>query len=422
MTAAARWWMLDVMSTTEIPHEPDSDSIAPHYVDEAELHELLVHDHEEREADRRALPGFLLAATVSGIVLAVIAIVVSVYAAAGRSDATDTAGETARAATAAAAPAPVDPATAPAPTIAQAKGVEFEAYKRPDPALPAVPAGAIKRFHITVDEHVAQVSAALAPTKVWTYGVNGTSYPGTGGSPPIVVDQGDKVQITLDNAGTDGMSVSMPHSIDFHSAEVAPNVDYTDVEPGRKKTFSFVAKHPGVYMYHCATQPILLHTGAGMTGMMVVRPAGLPAARELWITQQEFFIGKPGGGTSLAKVQASNPDVIAFNGFANQYKTHPIGVKRGERIRMYVLNAGVSTWSAFHVIGTVFDTTHVEGVAGRDSQTINLAPSQGGWVDFTLDKEGNYPFVTHAFADMVKGAAGLLHTSGAPLPKPGKAH
>ena len=45
----------------------------------------------------------------------------------------------------------------------------------------------------------------------------------------------------------------MPHSIDFHSAEVAPNVDYTDIEPGQTKTFSFVAKHPGVYMYHCAT-------------------------------------------------------------------------------------------------------------------------------------------------------------------------
>ena len=214
----------------------------------------------------------------------------------------------------------------------------------------------------------------------------------------------------------------MPHSIDFHSAEVAPNVDYTDIKPGETKTFSFVAKHPGVYMYHCATQPILLHTGAGMTGMMVVRPRGLPAAKELWLTQQEFFIGKAGGGASLPKIEAKAPDVIAFNGYANQYKDHPIAVRRGERIRLYVLNADVSTWSAFHVIGTVFDTTRIEGATGRDSQTVNLAPSQGGWVDFTLDAEGNYPFVTHAFGDMVKGAVGVLHTSGAPLPKPGSAH
>ena len=47
-------------------------------------------------------------------------------------------------------------------------------------------------------------------------------------------------------------------------------------------------------------------------------------------------------------------------------------------------------------------------------QTINLAPSQGGWVEFTLGEEGSYPFVTHAFGDMVKGALGILQTRHAP--------
>jgi nitrite reductase (NO-forming) len=83
---------------------------------------------------------------------------------------------------------------------------------------------------------------------------------------------------------------------------------------------------------------------------------------------------------------------------------------------MYVLNAGPSIWSAFHVIGTVFDRTVVEGTVGHDAQTVNLAPSQGGWVEFTLDAEGNFPFVTHAFGDMTKGALGVLHTSKAPVP------
>jgi uncharacterized cupredoxin-like copper-binding protein len=62
----------------------------------------------------------------------------------------------------------------------------------------------------------------------------------------------------------------------------------------------------------------------------------------------------------------------------------------------------------------VFDKTYVEGVVGYDAQTVSFAPSQGGWVEFTLDQEGNFPFVTHAFGDMVKGAAGILHTTGAP--------
>ena len=66
------------------------------------------------------------------------------------------------------------------------------------------------------------------------------------------------------------------------------------------------------------------------------------------------------------------------------------------------------------MIGTVFDRTVIEGVPGHDSQTMNLAPSQGGWAEFTLDEEGTYPFVTHAFGDAVKGAIGVVQTSHAP--------
>ena len=130
--------------------------------------------------------------------------------------------------------------------------------------------------------------------------------------------------------------------------------------------------------------------------------------------QQEFYIGKPGGVADYAKMQAKRPDVIAFNGYANQYATKPIKVNRGERIRMYVLNGGPSIWTAFHVIGTVFDRAHTDNGIMRDVQTVNLAPSQGGWVEFTLDEEGKYPFVDHAFADAEKGAIGVLETRNAP--------
>jgi uncharacterized cupredoxin-like copper-binding protein len=116
----------------------------------------------------------------------------------------------------------------------------------------------------------------------------------------------------------------------------------------------------------------------------------------------------------MAKMAAKEPDVIAFNGYGNQYKDNPISVRKDEKVRMYVLNAGPSVWSAFHVIGAVFDRTVVEGAPGRDAQTINLAPSQGGWVEFTLDEEGTFPFVNHAFGDMVKGSLGILATPNAP--------
>lgn len=81
------------------------------------------------------------------------------------------------------------PGTAAAPTLAQAKGVAFEKFAKVDPTLPAVPAGAIKRFTVDVDQHVVQVSKDLAPIEAWTYTVNGKLYKGAAASPPIVVEQ-----------------------------------------------------------------------------------------------------------------------------------------------------------------------------------------------------------------------------------------
>lgn len=341
--------------------------------------------------------------------LAVLAIITAIVAlASGGDEPSNTTTVVRQSSTAAA-------ASTAAPTLAQSKGVSFEPFERVDPTLPAVPAGAVKHFTVDVDEHVVQVAKDLAPTRAWTYTVNGKVYKGTAASPPIVVEQGDKVAIRFVNGGSKAMNVTMAHSIDFHSAEVAPNKYYVDIAPGKSETIRFTADHPGVFMYHCATQPVLMHVGNGMAGMMVVKPRNLPKVdRELWVTQGEYYLGKPGAPADMDKLTAEKPDVIAFNGYANQYKAEPIAVRKGERIRLYVLNEGPSKWSAFHVIGTVFDKAVVENTTFRDSQTMNLAPSQGGWAEFTLDQEGNFPFVTHAFGDMVKGAAGILQTANAP--------
>ena len=305
-------------------------------------------------------------------------------------------------------------ATAPAPTLAQARGVAYEKFEPVNPTVPAVPAGPVKKFTVSVIQHVVQVSPALAPVEAWSYTVNGVAYRGTAASPPMVVNQGDRVQVTFIN-GTARDGVNMAHSIDIHAAQIAPNLNYVDVAPGQKKVITFTAHYAGVFMYHCATQPVLMHTGAGMTGMFLVKPRHLPpAARELWLVQGEYYIGRPGGLADEAKMTAEQPDVIAFNGYAGQYKFDPITVPVGRTIRLYVLNAGPSKWSAFHVIGGLFDTVDEEGVVSHGAQTVNLSPAEGAWMDLTLPQAGNYTFVTHAFGDMVKGGAGVLHTPGAP--------
>lgn len=390
------------MATTTRPH-PDLDT--PLTGPQASAADA------EREQARRE---WTMVTAGLAVVAAILATIIAsfAFASGGEERTIVKTSDTAKAAPAAAAGALPVAAKADDPA---AEGVDFEKFQWVDPTLPEVPAGPVKKFDVDVYQHVTKVHDDLAPTEVWSFSVNGKEYRGTGVSAPMVVTEGDTVDFTLTNGSSKRMAVNLPHSLDFHSAEVNPGTRYIDLAPGKSQHYRFVAKHPGVYMYHCATQPVLHHTGAGMVGMMVVKPKDLaPVDRELWTVQQEYYMGAPGKVGDLAKMEAKKPDVIAFNGYANQYKTKPIAVRKDEKIRMYVLNAGPSIWSAFHVIGTVFDKAHTDNGIARDVQTVNLAPSQGGWVEFTLDEEGGYPFVTHAFGDAVKGAIGVLQTANAP--------
>jgi nitrite reductase (NO-forming) len=256
-----------------------------------------------------------------------------------------------------------------------------------------------------------------APLRVWSFGVNGRFMRGNGASPPIVVNQGDRVEVTFVNGANAAMDVDMGHSLDIHAAEVDPTRAFKTIPAGARWRYRFTARTPGVYMYHCATEPMVWHLGAGMAGMFLVKPRRLPKVdRELWLVQQEYYLpAQPGADPDYAKMAAEHPDVMAFNGYANQYVEHPIRVTRGERIRIYLLNPGPSHVSSFHIIGGVFDITRSEGVTGGPAQVLSLAPAAGGSVDFTLKHTGDYAFVDHNFASMQKGAMGVI-TARPPRP------
>jgi nitrite reductase (NO-forming) len=112
---------------------------------------------------------------------------------------------------------------------------------------------------------------------------------------------------------------------------------------------------------------------------------------------------------------APAPDFVVFNGVANQYVDDPLRVDVGTRVRAFVLNAGPTVDSSFHVVGTIFDTVTKEGVelrpgnaGSRGSQAVDLAPAQGAIIEFTTAEEGLYPVVTHAFNLVGRGALGFV--------------
>jgi nitrite reductase (NO-forming) len=115
--------------------------------------------------------------------------------------------------------------------------------------------------------------------------------------------------------------------------------------------------------------------------------------------------------TDGAKLNAATPDYVVFNGYANQYKDAPLTANPGERIRLWVVNAGPTTFSAFHVIGALFDTAYADGNPKNEqhgAQTVTIPPGGGYMVELVIPDAGLYPFVTHSFAYTGKGALGLI--------------
>jgi nitrite reductase (NO-forming) len=191
------------------------------------------------------------------------------------------------------------------------------------------------------------------------------------------------------------------------------------INPGEDLMYEFTATHAGVYMYHCGTTPTLHHIASGMYGMVIVEPAsGLePVDNEFAFVQNEWYVVEQAGFVSLeeASAAAPQPDIVSFNGVADQYAEHPIEVPVGETVRVFMLNAGPNIDSSFHVVGTIFDEVIKEGIhlergnAGNwGSQAVDLAPAQGAIIEMSFAEDGLYPIVTHAFNMVDRGALGLF--------------
>jgi nitrite reductase (NO-forming) len=280
-------------------------------------------------------------------------------------------------------------------------------YTLYDATAPALLPGTTHDVDLVITEEEKTVATGFVQ-KVWTFG-------GTVPGPVIRVKVGDTIRVHLKNPATNQMA----HSIDFHASQVAWNDEMTSINPGEEKLYEWKAEYAGVWMYHCGTNPALHHIANGMYGMVIVEPKeGLPKVdREFAIVQSEWYLGPQGKEASLEKAMAAAPapDLVLFNGVANQYKDHPLEVPTGGTVRVFILDAGPSIDSSFHVVGTIFDSVIKEGVtltkgnAGNwGSQAIDLAPAQGAIVEFKTAEDGLYPMVTHAFNFVGRGALGLF--------------
>ena len=276
--------------------------------------------------------------------------------------------------------------------------------------------------------------------KAWTFG-------GTVPGPVLHVREGDLVHFTMKNRTDSPVKITepgkghspfldmlvddqsiqkpeaadfpMPHSMDFHAGTVAKDDKWRTIKPGMTIKYYWYANYPGVYIYHCGTEPVFQHLSMGQYGLVIVSPKeGYPTDdqvdKSFAIVQSEFYLTEGIDGLYKLDYDAAlnkQPKIVAFNGHSRAMITNPLRVEKGDRVRFYLLNVGPTDVSSNHVIGGIFDRVYYEGNPAnefRGMQTVLLGASNGAVLEWIVPEEGLYVLVDHEFADAAKGATAKI--------------
>lgn len=285
--------------------------------------------------------------------------------------------------------------------LTQVAGGANATFQRFDPTAPPPAKMRRQQIHWRAQELPVRIAADIV-VGAWTFEGN---IPG----PILRCRVGDTIEFTLTNDG------NIPHSMDFHAAQIDPKTAFKSVAKGQSVSYTFQPRYAGAFLYHCGSSPVLMHIGSGMFGAIIVDPPSpLPPARELVLVQSEFYLGPESNGVhpfDYTKMLATLPDYVTFNGRPGQYQTEPIRVKRGDRVRFYVVDAGPTVPCAFHIVGEQFDTVYLASPpasAIHGVQTFNVAAGGGMIFEFIANIPGEFPFVNHGFGHGQKGAIGLM--------------
>ncbi len=236
---------------------------------------------------------------------------------------------------------------------------------------------------------------------------------------------GDILEVHVTNSDHTGML----HNVDFH-AVTGPGGGsiLTSVAPGQTRVAYFKMMHPGLFVYHCATQPMTAHISNGMYGMILVQPkSGLPSVdHEYYVMQSEFYTTAPVKDSLFVEYSPEDgaredPRFVVFNGSTDALMGYrALKAKTGETVRIYFGNIGPNKISSFHIVGCIMDKVYREGdlvsEPARSIQTT-LVPAGGAVVvEVKPIVPGNYIMLDHSMFRMEKGAMGILSVEGEPRP------
>ncbi|MGH3452394.1 MAG: multicopper oxidase domain-containing protein [Haloechinothrix sp.] len=190
---------------------------------------------------------------------------------------------------------------------------------------------------------------------------------------------------------------SHPHTIHFRGVHQAlmdgvPGVGEGAggglIETGEEFTYEFDAAPFGLHHYHCHTMPLAEHIAKGLYGEFIVDPRqDRPDADELVMVMNGFD----------TNFDMAN-EIYAVNSIPFHYVNEPIRVKRGELVRIYLLNIlEFDQINSIHIHGNFFDyfPTGTRLEPSEDTDTVVQAQRQRGILELRFPYLGKIMFHAH---------------------------
>ncbi len=214
--------------------------------------------------------------------------------------------------------------------------------------------------------------------------------------PTLRATEGDRIRIHFNNGS------NHPHSMHFHGFHsgamdgVPGSGPGGYVEPGGSFTYEFDAEPFGLHLYHCHVFPLARHIAKGLYGTFIVDPKGgrPPVDREMVMVMSGFDVDFDDAN-----------DFYAVNAIPFHYQNHPIKIKVGERIRVFLVNIlEFDLINSFHLHANFFQyyPTGTSLTPAEFTDTIIQGQAQRGILEFNYKYPGMYMFHAHVteFAEL----------------------
>jgi len=248
-------------------------------------------------------------------------------------------------------------------------------------ATSTLPDGRVLReWDVVARDQEVEVAPGVA-FPAWTF--NGR-IPG----PTLRCRAGDRLRIRFVNDS------EHPHTMHFHGIHPAdmdgvPMIGRGVISPGEEFVYEFDAEPFGLHLYHCHVGPLAEHIARGMYGTFIVDPpADRPPADEMVMVMHGFNTTFDGEGNQL----------YAVNGIPFHYAQEPVRVRRGELVRIYLVNIlEYDPINSFHLHANFFEyfPTGTRLQSAELTDTVVLGQGQRGICEVRFPNLGRYMFHAH---------------------------